>query len=148
MKRILLAAVVVVVTAGCGATDGDGTGVGGGGAPTCAAPWIDGIPSMQPGDTAPTPTVAVGGSITLYGHAYFADCHDTGQEGAPAPIDRVDPVVELPGGKRIRVDPVHPDANGTFSFTLDVPEGTEPGDGRVFDQIGSPLGHSFTVTDE
>lgn len=131
--------VAVVLAASCAGGGGSSSSA------SCVPPYIDARASTQPGgDTSPEPTVPAGESITFHGHAYFADCHDTGEDATPTPIERVDIVVELPGGDRTDMGHFEPDAQGTFSFTVDVPADTEPGEGRIFDGRGA--GHPFQVT--
>ena len=139
MIRLVAVGASMLLLAACG-------GGGANSAGTCAAPYIDAQASVQPGAATPEPPmVAPGSTLTLYGHAYFADCYDTGQAGTPPPIESVGLIVELPGGKRTDLGTVEPDQNGAFSFTVDVPAGTEPGTGRIFDGMGG-RGQEFTVS--
>lgn len=148
MKRVLAVVLVAAVLAGCGGGGAGGT-AGGGGVPnaTCAGPYIDTRPSVgRAGPATPRPLVA-GETVTFYGHAYFADCYDTGQEGTPPPIETVVLIVEMPDGQRTELDPVHPDANGSFSVEIPIPADTEAGTLRIFDDHGDGVdrGTEFTV---
>ena len=98
---------------------GQGTSADGHASASCVAPYLNDQPPSGPYQ-GPTPTVAPGDSLTVYGHWYTTTCNDT-------------------GGNQHRLVPMAP-----VHLTLTLPDGSTEDLGR-FTPGGADMGFSDAV---
>lgn len=134
---LALAALVAVMSA-CG-------GGGGGSSASCVGPYLD---DQAPGGGygGPTPTVAVGGSVRIYGHWYTSTCNDTGGNAPLRPLPAVHLSLTLPDGESVPLGEFTPKgADMGFSADVTVPPGTVAGVATIQDDTASPHSFGFDV---
>lgn len=147
MRAAAWVLLVALLGAACAGTSSDSpgdAGGGGGAAASCVGPYVDDQP---PGGRygVPPPTVAPGGSVTLYGHWYTSTCDDTGQDEPDVPRPDVTLTVTWADGRRTELGPYAPGgADVGFAAVLVVPLGVPAGTVSVTDGRGGP-GYTFTV---
>ena len=94
----------------------------------------------------PTPTVAPGDTLTIYGHWYTSTCNDTGGHAPLVPLQPVHLSLTLPGGAVEPLGTFTPAGQDMgFSTTVLVPAGTPVGTATVIDDREYPATYPFEI---
>jgi hypothetical protein len=150
MRSKTLCAVPIGFTAftllitGCGAS----RATGGTSGASCVAPYLNDQPPSGPFH-GPTPTVAAGGTVTIYGHWYTTTCNDTGGHDSLQAMPPVHLTLTLPGGATTEMGQFtgHGQDMG-FSTTVQVPGPTPAGTATIHDDQPHPATFTFKVSHE
>lgn len=145
VRRLPLSALGVLLIVLSTACSGS-SGAGGGAAASCVGPYLNDQPPSGP-FRAPTPTVAPGEGLTVYGHWYTETCNDTGGEEPLVPLEPVHLTLTLPDGSVTELGEFEPHGGDMgFSTTVTVPTGTPSGVATVSDGRSLPATYEFNVS--
>jgi hypothetical protein len=145
VRRLPLRALgVLLILLSTASTESNGTGEGA--AASCVGPYLNDWPPSGP-FRAPTPTVAPGEGLTVYGHWYTNTCNDTGGDEPLVPLEPVHLTLTLPDGSVTELGEFEPHGNDMgFSTTVTVPPGTRSGVATVSDDRNLPATYEFNVS--
>jgi len=146
VRRLPLSAIgvcLILFSTACGGASG---GAGEGAAASCVGPYLNDQPPSGP-FRAPTPTVAPGDGLTVYGHWYTSTCNDTGGDEPLAPLKPVQLTLTLPDGSVTELGEFEPHGDDMgFSTTVTVPTGTPAGVATLTDNRSLPATYEFNVS--
>jgi hypothetical protein len=104
---------------------------------------------VPPSSPASMTSIGVGESLNVSGQWFWTDCGDVATNGEPpspgTPVGKVRLVLHTHGGQTFDVGTARPDTSGSFTVTISVPNGAEPGAARLEDKAALGSSAEFVI---